>query len=53
MGKSRINGLALINILLNNCMGRIDPIIILKCFDQTGHLQIGHVFFESDTERSA
>ena len=30
-----------------------DPIIILKCFDQTGHFRIGHVFFESDTVRSA
>ena len=53
MGESRFNGLALMNIHSNNDVGQIDPIKILKRFDQTGHLRIGRVFCETDTEESA
>jgi len=46
MGESRFNGLALMNIHSNNDVGQIDPIKVLKRFDQTGHLRIGRVFCE-------
>jgi len=44
--------LSLMNTHSNNCMCHINQIKVLKCFDQAGHLWIGHVFCVSDTEKS-
>ncbi len=47
-----LNSLASLNTHSNNDVSHIDPIRVLKRFDQTGHLRIGRVFCESDTEEN-
>lgn len=46
MGERRLKGLALLYIHRDSEVGYVDPSVVLKRFDASGHLRIGRVFHD-------